>query len=258
MEEKNEVARTFGEALTDKLVSVEAALPKEFNRTRFVQNALSVLNEKPELAKVNKNQLMMGLLKGAYLNLDYSNREFYLLPYGSSVNFQFDYRGLQKVAKQYSIRPIKEIHSEVVREGDKFQVGIVDNKQIINFEKKPFSDAPIVGVFAYIEYVDGSVICETMSTQEVNDVRTKYSKQSNGGAWVKSWDQMARKSVIRRLLKTVDISFENAEARKVYSEEADADFTIKKPVTPSVVDVFNKNAEPDVIDSVATEVVEGE
>ena len=65
----NEVAKTFSESLTDKLVSVSTALPKEFNRERFVQNALAVMNEKPELTKINKNEVIQGLLKGAYLGL---------------------------------------------------------------------------------------------------------------------------------------------------------------------------------------------
>lgn len=252
----NEVQVSFSEMLTDKLVSIEDALPKNFNRNRFVQNAMAVLNEKPELQKVNKAQLVLGLVKGASLNLDYANREFYLLPYGNTVNFQFDYRGLQKVVKQYSIRPIREIRSEVVREGDEFQVSIVDNKQIINFKPKPFSDSEMVGVFAYIEYEDGSVVCETMSTKEINDVRNNYSKQANGGAWKKSPSEMSRKTCIRRLLKTVELSFENAEARKVYEDEADADFTVKRQVNDTVVDVFDNDNTPDVVAETEAVVIE--
>lgn len=247
MADKNEVAVTFSDLLNDKLISVENSLPKSFNRERFCQNAIAVLNEKPELQKANRAQLLMGLVKGAMMNLDYSNREFYLINYGSSVNFQFDYRGLQKIVKQYSIRPIKEIRSEVVREGDKFQVSIVDNKQIINFEPKPFSDAEIVGIFAYVEYQDGSVVCEKMSVKEINDVRNNYSKQKGGNSWVKSWSEMGRKTVIRRLIKTIDVSFENAEARKIFDEESDSDFTIKKHSSDEVVDVFSKKEEPQIV-----------
>lgn len=256
-EQKNEVQVTFSDLLTNKLISIEESLPKTFNRDRFVQNAISVITEKPELQKVNRNQLMLGLVKGAMMNLDYSNREFYLIAYGSSVNFQFDYRGLQKVVKQYSIRPIKDIRSDIVREGDEFQISIIDNKQVINFKPKPFSDAEIVGVFAWIEYSDGEVICERMSVKEINDVRNNYSKQANGNSWKKSWSEMARKTVIRRLIKTVDISFENVEARKIFDEESDADFTIKRDRSDEIVDVFSKdNKEKDLV--IIDDVKEGE
>lgn len=255
MAEKNEVQVSFSEQLTDKLISIKDALPKDFNRERFVQNTIAVLNEKPELQKANKAQLLLGLVKGAMLNLNYQNREFYLLPYGNTVNFQFDYRGLAKVAKQYSIRPIKEIHSDLVREGDKFQFSIVDNNQVVNFEPIPFSDADIVGVFTYIEYEDGSIVCERMSVKDVNDVRNNYSKQSNGNAWSKSWGEMARKSCIRRALKTVELSFENAEAKKIYDEEADAEFVVKKPKAEDIVNVFAEEKIVEIADDVV-EIVE--
>ena len=44
MSTKNEVAtqKTFSVALTEKLDSVSEALPKDFNKARFVQNALAL------------------------------------------------------------------------------------------------------------------------------------------------------------------------------------------------------------------------
>ena len=116
----NEVAVKFSTQLTDKLVSVESALPKDFNRERFVQNCLAVMNETPQLAKINPSQTIQGLLKGAYLGLDFLNRECYLIPYGNSVQFQTDYKGEVKFAKKYSTRKIKDIYAKVVRQGDEF------------------------------------------------------------------------------------------------------------------------------------------
>ena len=223
----NEVQVAFSQQLNDKLVSMENALPNDFNRERFVQNALSVLNDKPELQKINKAQLQLGLLKAAMLNLNYANKEFYLIPYGGSVQFQIDYRGMQKVAKAYSVRPIKDIHADVVREGDIFDYSIVDNKANITFKPKPFSNAEIVGCFCYIEYEDGGVEVTRMSTTEVQDVRNNYSAAKNSKAWQKSFDQMMIKTVIRRALKTVELDFENYDARKTWEEESDMNFVTK-------------------------------
>ena len=80
MAEKNEVQVTFSEQLTDKLMTVSSALPKSFNRDRFVQNCLTVMNENSQLAKINRNQVIQGLCKAAYLGLDFMNRECYLIP----------------------------------------------------------------------------------------------------------------------------------------------------------------------------------
>ena len=223
----NEVQVAFSTQLSDKLMSMENALPKDFNRERFVQNAISVLNDKPELQKANKAQLQLGLIKAAMLNLNYANKEFYLIPYQGTVNFQLDYRGMQKVAKAYSVRPIKDIHADVVRDGDQFEYKIVDNNPFISFIPKPFSNAEIVGCFCYIEYEDGGIEVTRMSTEEVQEVRNNYSNAKNSKAWQKSFDQMMIKTVIRRALKTVELDFENYDARKTWEEESDMNFVTK-------------------------------
>lgn len=242
----NELQVTFSQQLTDKLATMENALPKEFNRERFVQNVIAVLNDKPELQKINKAQLQLGLLKGAMLNLDYSNKEFYLIPYGSSVQFQIDYRGMQKVAKAYSVRPIKDIHADVVRDGDQFEYEIKDNIPSISFKPKPFSNADIMGVFCYIEYEDGGITVERMSTEEVQAVRNNYSKAKNSAAWTKSFDQMMIKTCIRRALKTVELDFENYDARKTWEEESDMNF-VNKPKSVEVDNPFDMPQAPEVV-----------
>ena len=43
------MAENFSLALTNSLNEVSAALPKEFNTTRFVQNAVALLNDNEQL-----------------------------------------------------------------------------------------------------------------------------------------------------------------------------------------------------------------
>ena len=253
--QKNEIAKTFSESLTDKLVSVESALPKGFNKERFVQNALAVINEKPELAKINKAQLMMGLVKGAFLGLDFFNKECYLIPYGNSVQFQTDYKGEIKFTKRYSIRPIKDIYAKVVREGDTFEEKIIDGQATVSFSPKPFNNGEIMGAFAIALFEDGGMQYETMSVEDIQNVRTNYSKASNSKAWKNSFDEMAKKVVLRRLCKHIDCDFESVEARKAWEDGSVSEFpTVEREKDSEVVDVFSSAEPVDVIDTTATEV----
>lgn len=246
MAEKNEVQVTFSEALTDKLISVESALPKDFNRERFVQNCLSVINEKPELAKINRAQLQLGLLKAAYLGLDFMNRECYLIPYGNSVQFQTDYKGEIKFTKKYSIRPIKDIYAKVVRSGDSFEERIVDGHPTIDFKPIPFNGEDIVGAFAVVLYQDGGMEYEVMSVADINSVRNNYSKASQSKAWKNSFDQMCVKTVLRRLCKHIETDFESVEAHKVWEETSSMDFSVNKPTPGDIVsNPFAKKEEPE-------------
>ena len=239
----NEVAIRFSEQLTDKLISYETALPKNFNRERFVQNCLTVMNEKPELAKINKAEVIQGLCKAAFLGLDFMNKECYLIPYGNSVQFQTDYKGDCKFVKRYAIRPILDIFAKVVREGDFFEEGIVDNHPVINFKPVPFSNKDIVGAFAIVLYKDGGIEYESMSTVDVNNVRNNYSKASNSKAWKYSFDEMAKKTVLRRLCKHVETDFESIEAKLAWDEGAGMDFSNGSAVRhdETVVDAFSNS-----------------
>lgn len=239
----NEVAIKFSEQLTDKLISYESALPKNFNRERFVQNALTVMNEKPELAKINRAEVIQGLCKAAFLGLDFMNKECYLIPYGNSVQFQTDYKGDCKFVKRYAIRPILDIFAKVVREGDFFEEGIADNHPVINFKPVPFSNKDIVGAFAIVLYKDGGIEYESMSTVDINSVRNNYSKASNSKAWKYSFDEMAKKTVLRRLCKHVETDFESIEAKQAWDEGAGMDFSNGVTVQhdETVVDAFSNS-----------------
>lgn len=239
----NEVAIKFSEQLTDKLISYEAALPKNFNRERFVQNALTIMNEKPELAKINRAEVIQGLCKAAFLGLDFMNKECYLIPYGNSVQFQTDYKGEKKFVKNYSIRPIKDIYAKVVREGDFFEERILDGQPTVDFKPLPFNNGKIIGAFAVVLYVDGGMEYETMSTEDINSVRNNYSKASQSKAWKYSFDEMAKKTVLRRLCKHIETDFESIEARNTWDEASGMEFSNTNTIQhdDNVVDVFGSS-----------------
>lgn len=242
----NELQVKFSEQLTDKLSEVKEALPKDFNMTRFVQNCVALMNDHPELAKINRAQVISSMLKGSYMGLDYMQGEAYLIPYGNTVQFQTSYKGEVKFVKRYSVRPILDIYSKVIRNGDSFKESIVDGRPTFNFDPVPFSNEPIVGVFAVVLYKDGGMEYETMTTEEVNNTRNTYSKASNSKAWKNSWSEMARKSVLRRLCKHIECDFETVEALKAWDEGGDLETNVvNRPATGEVVNPFEQA--PDVV-----------
>ena len=209
----NEVAtkETFSTALSAELEAQKAALPEHFNTTRFVQNALALLNGNDTLADFAKKhgtaQIKAGLMRGAFLGLDALNAEMYLVPYGSQLNFMASYKGMVKLAQKYSTRPIKTIYAKCVREGDVFEETIVNGEPSINFKAIPFSNKPIIGVFAVCQYQDGGMVYEVMSREDVEQCR-KSSKAKNSPAWNGFWSEMAKKTVLRRLTKSINIDMD--------------------------------------------------
>ena len=207
--------KTFSLALTEKLDSVSEALPKDFNKARFVQNALALINDNPSLQKYSQSQLTAGLLKGAYLGLDFYSKECYLVPYGNQLNYQTDYRGAKKLAKKYSIRPIKDIYAKLVREGDSFEEKIVSGEQTFDFKPLPFNDGKIIGAFAVCLYADGGMQYDTMSLADLENTR-KSSKASNSPAWKNFTGEMYKKTVLHRLCKHIELDFENPTQQNMF------------------------------------------
>lgn len=225
--------QTFSLALTERLDGVAEALPKDFNKTRFVQNAVAVINDNPNLQKYAPSQLMGGLMKGAYLGLDFYSKECYLVPYGNQLNYQTSYLGAKKLAKKYSIRKIKDIGSKIVREGDFFEeTGEGGNTSYI-FKPKPFNNGKIVGAFAYVVFEDGGVTVDTMSIDELEKTRSK-SKASNSMAWKDFTTEMYRKTVLHRLCKHIELDFENLEQQNTYMNEYEIQNNTEKEVVPDV------------------------
>lgn len=241
----NEVSIKFSEQLSDRLDSVAEALPKDFNKARFIQNALCVMNDNPSFAKMNAALVMQGLLKGAYLGLDFMNHEAYLIPYQNTVSFQTSYRGDVKFIKRYSIRKTIDIYAKVVRQGDEYSEEIRDGHPTIDFKPLPFNDAEIVGAFAIVLFQDGGMLYESMSVKDIQSVRNNYSKASQSKAWKNSFDEMCKKTVLRRLCKHIETDFESVEAHGAWEEGSGMDFTTT--VTPvsdreEVIDVFEEIA----------------
>lgn len=264
MAEKNEVAKKqetkFSVVLSEKLNSEEVslALPEGFNKPRFVQNCLSLLNEKPELAKYGQAQVIGGLIKGAYLGLDFYSQECYLVPFGNQLSFMPGYKGDMKLARKYSIRQIKDIYAKLVREGDFFEEIIENGEPSINFKAQPFNTGKIIGAFAVVLYKDGGMEYETMNIDDLENTRNQ-SKAKNSPAWKNFTGQMYKKTVIHRLCNTIDLDMDD-RMRSLFMEGVDIETDVKEVAKREIEE--NENSEEFVIeeenvvaDSDAVEVV---
>lgn len=228
------------DGLNNSLDKQVAALPKDFNKQRFLQNCMTVLQDgQTDFSKCEPSTVVRTLLKGAFLGLDFFNGECYAIAYGGNVQFQTDYKGEIKLCKRYSSNPIKDIYAKVVREGDEFLEEIVNGNQSVSFKPKAFNNGEIIGAFAVCLYKDGGMIYDTMSKDEIEHTRKTFSKQADGKAWKNSYGEMCKKTVLRRLCKLIDLNFDTAEAMQAFEDGSDFDVKNPNPVEPEkAVDVF--------------------
>ena len=266
---------TIKTGLTKKLTENKEALPAGFNQQRFILNCITVIQDmmkddkkKAQLEKINPETIPVCLAKAAYLGLDFFNGECYAIPYGGNLSFQTDYKGEIKLCKRYSKNKIKDIFAKVVRQGDFFMEEVDGGKQNVQYRPKPFSNEQMIGAFAIVVFEDGSMMYDTMSSEDIENVRNTYSKAKDSQARKSSTGEMYKKTVLRRLCKLIDLDFDNIEQQKAYEDGGDVVFNQQSlpgattgqallPENDKPVDAFaaikdQKQAEP-VIDGIILE-----
>lgn len=211
--------------------SVTDALPPDFNRARFVQNTVALVADNEQLARFPQSKLVPVLLKGAYLGLDFFNKECYAVPYGQQLQFVPSYKGMVKLCKRFSKRPLTDIYAHVVHDGDEFESGMEDGREYVRFNPKPFSDTQIVGAFAVAQFGDGGIKVETMSKAQLDAAR-RMSKGQSGTAWKFFADEMYRKVVIRRLCKGIDLDMDAETARIMGDEPQEVESEVSEVDNP--------------------------
>ena len=89
------------------------------------------------------------------------------------------------------------------------------------------------------------MIYDTMSIKEIERTRTVYSKAKNSQAWRESAGEMYKKTVLRRLLKLVDLEFDTKEQIEAFQDGSGMEFESQKTqrvpqevINDGVIDVF--------------------
>lgn len=235
---------TIHTGLNAALEKSAEALPQDFNKARFMQNCMAMMQDgKTDFSKCEPRSVIRTLLKGSFLGLDFFNRECYAIPYGNQCSFQTDYKGLIKLAKKYANPPVKDIYAKLVRKGDKFEEAVFNGVQSVSFQPEPFNDGEILGAFAVCLYQDGSMIYDVMSKADIENTRQTYSAK-NSPAWNNTWGEMAKKTVLRRLCKLITLDFDSIEQVNAYSRGEDFETDIKNDIEERTASIVIDMPEP--------------
>ena len=240
-------------------------LPKVCTPERFARVALTCLRKTPKLSVAlqtpqGRLSLSEQFMKCAELGIEPDGRRAYLIPYKNEVQLIIDYKGIAELVMRSG--KISNIHADKVCENDEFEynVGMIE-KHRIDFKRER---GKAYAYYAVVTFKDGTKKCEVMSKDEIDKIR-KRSKSANVGPWVTDYDEMAKKTVFRRLSKWLP---QSPEMQKVLDID-DEDFSkgrqiVDVPVAPDVAPeerykavALTEDTQPEATDAEA-EVIEDE
>lgn len=202
------------------------AMPKHMTAERLARIALTELRKTPALAQCNQMSFMGAIMQCAQLGLELGGAlgHAYLIPYGQTATFILGYRGMIDLARRSG--QMISLTANVVYEHDhfKYQLGLSPDVQHVPADGERGN---MTHVYAVANLKGGGVQFEVMSKYEVDKIRAG-SKAGKSGPWVTNYDEMAKKTVIRRLFKYLPVSIEMSRAVGL-DEQAEAGIPQENP-----------------------------
>lgn len=207
-----DAAKTVGAYLQNNLSKLKGALTNTgLTPERMIRVAVNAIAKDQNLQKCSQVSLIGSILQSAALGLEINTplQEAYLIPYGGNATFQPGYRGLIKLARRGDV---KTVFAEVIKEKDKVTVlrGMENNLiHEINLGER----GKTLAYYAVFKLSDGSGDFEIMTMDQIEAVRKRSAAASRGKSpWDTDYDEMAKKTVLKRLLKRAPLQVEAAEA----------------------------------------------
>jgi len=228
---------SFRQTLTRMQGEFSAALPPQIPADRFIRTVMTAVQMNPKYLSADRRSLLGSCMKAAQDGLLLDGREAALVPFGDALQYMPMIGGILKKIRNSG--ELATISANVVYQRDSFEYELGDEERIVHKPHLGEDRGRPVAVYAIAKTKDNAIYREVMSVAEVEKVR-RASKAANGPAWTNWWDEMARKTAIKRLAKRLPSSADLDQVIASDNEavglatDAPGSATIDPPVLPGV------------------------
>ena len=242
---------TKGMSIADMIKTLEPeikkALPSVITPERFTRMALSALNNNPQLSECSQMSFLAALMQSAQLGLEPNTPlgQAYLIPYKNKgkleCQFQIGFKGMIDLI--YRNENVQTIQAHCVHENDDFTYSFGLNPKL---EHVPAVDdtgsrGEVTHVYALYKLSNGGFGFEVMSKGDIDRHAEKYSKSydSSFSPWKTDYESMAKKTVVKKLLKYAPLKTDVIRA-------VSTDASIKNEIAVDMSEVINEIVYEDV------------
>lgn len=216
MPAKQETKMTMQDWIRRSEKQIAKALPSAITPERFARMAMTAVTMNPDLGKCTPPSFIGALLQAASLGLEPNTSlgQAYLIPYNNyktgqkEAQFQIGYRGMIELAHRSG--EFQSIEAHVVYENDEFEYELGLDPKLKHKPAMKGRGEP-VWVYAIYKLKSGGYGFEVMSKHDIDEHRKKYSK-AKSSPWDTAWEGMAKKTVIKQVLKYAPLKSEFVRA----------------------------------------------
>lgn len=247
---KNEVAKTKKNNSLQNYIKlyehqIQQALPNVLTTERFMRMVTNAIKQTPKLAECTPESFLGCMLTTAQLGLEPNTPlgQAYLIPYTRKgvlqCELQIGYKGLIDLA--YRSGELINIESRVVYSNDTFEMELGLNPVLKHIPTDANKGEPI-WVYAIYRLKNGGSAFEVMSVDSIKEHAQKFSKSFNSSVspWVTDFESMAKKTVIKKLLKYAPLKSEIQLANSVDETTNNANITDENEIVV-VTDYANED-----------------
>lgn len=194
---------------------ISRCLPKHLTTERMTRIALTELRKTPKLQECDPMSFIAAIMQASQLGLEPGVLgSCYLIPFYNKrlgkyeCTFMPGYRGFLDLARRSG--QIISLVARSVYEFDEFnyEFGLEEK---LTHKPKIGDRGQLIAVYAVALLKDGGHQFDVMSRQEVEMIRNQ-SKSKDDGPWMTHFDEMAKKTVLRKLFKWLPCSVEMQKA----------------------------------------------
>jgi len=154
----------------------------------------------PQLRACDIGTILQASAQAASLGLDVGGVTglAYMVPFKGKAQLQIGYKGYIELAHRANIR----LWGRVVYQGDFFEVMYGDEDTIIHKPKRLSGKfGEITYAYAIAKFADGSTMRDVLDRTLIDQAQESSQATYDGRPWEKHYDEMARKTAVRRLGK---------------------------------------------------------
>lgn len=218
----------------DVALEIQKALPEGLKFERMMRVIATAVSENPKLALCTRRSLLGTVIQCAQLGLELGGYlgHAYPIPYRNSkasrelgrdvydCTLQLGYRGLVELA--YRSGKVLSIAAEVVGRDDKFHVTMGSDARIVHEPNLESSDRDLMGepvevvaAYAIVKLRGGGEVFRVVTGKQLEALQIEAKRKAGGrndGPWFTHFNEMCRKTPVRRMAKMLPLSPEFTEA----------------------------------------------
>lgn len=243
----------------------QKALPTFFSPDRFARICCNILVPKNykdqiqinKLLSCNPNTFFGALLACAQLGLEPDGLlgQAYLVPYGNRVQLLIGYRGLIDLARRSGEMTSLVAHSVHQNDEFSFDFGTCElPHHTFNLTK---DRGEVIAFYAIARFKDGSYHFDLMTKPEVDAIRRRSAHSGDDTPWGTDYEEMGKKTVIRRIAKYLPMSVQKACAYDGHSADVNGNSDVVI-TTEAILSQTEDESLPQITESKSEVIVDSE